>query len=105
MTKLFISYSRVDTSFTERLVERLRRVYGLPNVWYDDELHGGQRWWKMILEQVAACGVFIYLLSNESVTSPYCQAEFAEALRLQKPIVTVQVRDKTRLSDDLSIYP
>jgi hypothetical protein len=43
MTKLFISYSRVDTPFTERLVERLRRVYGLPNVWYDDELQGGQR--------------------------------------------------------------
>ncbi len=102
MVKLFISYSRVDTPFTELLVDRLRRVYGLPNVWYDDELHGGQRWWKTILEQIAACDVFVYLLSNESVTSPYCQAEFAEALRLQKPVVTVQIRDKTRLSDDLN---
>jgi hypothetical protein len=46
--------------------------------------------------------VFIYLVSNESVTSPYCQAEFAEALRLRKVIVTVQVRDKTRLSDELN---
>ncbi len=102
MVKLFISYSRVDTAFAELIVERLRRVYGLPNVWYDDELHGGQRWWKAILEQIAACDVFVYLLSNDSVTSPYCQAEFAEALRLQKPVVTVQVRDKTRLSDELS---
>ncbi len=102
MTKLFISYSRVDTEFTERIVERLRRVYGLPNVWYDDELHGGQHWWNRILEEVTACDVFVYLLSNESVTSPYCQAEFTEARRLQKPIVTIQIRDKTNLSDELS---
>ena len=102
MPQLFISYSRVDTETTERLVERLRRVYGLPNVWYDDELHGGMRWWQAILNQIAQCDVFIYLLSNESVTSPYCQAEFTEAKRLQKPIVTVQIRDRTRLSDDLS---
>lgn len=102
MTRLFISYSRVDLEFAERLVERLRRVYGLPNVWYDDELHGGVRWWQAITTRAAECDVFICLLSNESVTSPYCKAEFTEAKRLQKPIVTVQIRDKTRLSDDLS---
>src|SRR5690606_33899208 len=99
MPKLFISYSRVDTEITERLVNRLRRVYGLANVWYDDELYGGARWWQEILKQIANCQVFIYLLSNESVTSPYCKAEFTEAQRLQKPIVTVQVRDRTRLPD------
>jgi formylglycine-generating enzyme required for sulfatase activity len=102
MVKLFISYSRVDIALAELVVDRLRRVYGLPNVWYDDELHGGQRWWKAILEQIAACDVFVYLLSNESVTSLYCQAEFAEALRLRKPVVTVQVRDRTRLSEELN---
>ncbi len=101
MTKLFVSYSRVDTAVTERLVVRLRRAYGLAEVWYDDELHGGAQWWQTILAQIAACDVFLYLLSNESVTSPYCQAEFTEAKRLGKPIVTVQLRDRTRLSDDL----
>ena len=102
MPQLFVSYSRVDLEFTERLVEHLRRVYGLPNVWYDDELHGGVRWWQAITTQIGECDVFIYLLSNESVTSPYCKAEFTEAKRLQKPIVTAQIRDKTRMSDDLS---
>jgi hypothetical protein len=102
MVTIFVSYSRVDVEITQDVVTHLRRVYGLPNVWYDDEIHGGQRWWKAILEQIGACNVFVYLLSNESVTSPYCKAEFTEARRLQKPIVTVQVRDRTKLSDDLS---
>jgi hypothetical protein len=101
MTQIFVSYSRVDTPVTKQIVDRLRRVYGLPNVWYDDELYGGQSWWKTILEQIRVCDVFVYLLSNESVTSQYCLAEFAEAIRLQKPIVTVQIRDKTRLSPEL----
>ncbi|MCA9909111.1 MAG: toll/interleukin-1 receptor domain-containing protein, partial [Anaerolineae bacterium] len=102
MPKLFVSYSRSDTDFTVLVIERLRRIYNLPNVWYDDDLHGGVHWWKAILSEIAECDVFIYLLSNESVTSPYCQAEFTEAQRLQKPIVTVQIRDNTQLSDDLS---
>ncbi len=33
--------------------------------------------------------------------SPYCQAEFNEARRLQKRIVTVQIRDRTELTDEL----
>ena len=102
MAHIFISYSRVDRDFTDRLVDRLRRVYGLSNIWYDDELHGGDHWWAEILRQIVACDVFVYLLSNEAVTSPYCHAEFVEATRLQKPIVTVQIRDRTQLSAELS---
>jgi hypothetical protein len=101
MTRIFVSYSRVDKNITRELVELLRQVFHHDNVWWDDELLGGHQWWKMILSQVAACDIFLYLLSNESVTSPYCQAEFSEAQRLQKRIVTVQVRDRTDLKGGL----
>lgn len=101
MLRLFISYSRVDSSTAELLIERLRQVFKNGKILYDGDISGGMYWWQTILNQIAQCDVFIYLLSNESVTSPYCQAEFAEAKRLQKPIVTVQIRDKTRLSKDL----
>ncbi|HEX2907947.1 MAG TPA: toll/interleukin-1 receptor domain-containing protein, partial [Phototrophicaceae bacterium] len=101
MPHIFISYSRVDKAFTERFVTRLRRMFRNYKVWYDAELHGGDQWWDAILAQVEACDLFIYLLSNESVTSPYCQAEFAEAQRLQKRIITVQVRDRTKLTGNL----
>ncbi len=101
MPKIFVSYSRVDRQFTNRLVARLRRIYGHSEVWYDESLHGGDIWWDEILSQIAQADIFLYLLSNESVTSPYCQAEFEEAQRLQKQLITVQVRDRTNLTGTL----
>ena len=102
MAQIFISYSRVDSQFVEKLYPRLGRKYNYENVWYDDHLHGGDDWWRTILDRVAWCDVFIYLLSNESVRSEYCQAEFMEARRLRKHIITIQVRDRTKLSAELS---
>lgn len=102
MAKIFISYSRVDREFVVALAKLLREVYGYDNVWYDENLHGGDIWWKEILDAIAKCEIFIYLLSNESVTSPYCLAEFQEAQRLYRGIITVQVRDRTNISGKLS---
>jgi formylglycine-generating enzyme required for sulfatase activity len=42
------------------------------------------------------------VLSNESVQSKYCQAEFDEARRLVKQIITIQARDRTKLSGELA---
>lgn len=102
MAKIFISYSRVDREFVVALAKLLREVYGYDNVWYDENLHGGDIWWQEILDAIAECDIFMYLLSNESVTSPYCLAELQEAQRLYKGIITVQVRDRTNISGKLS---
>lgn len=102
MTRIFISYSRVDRRFVEGLTDKLRRIYTHDNVWFDEGLHGGDIWWEEILDQIAEREIFIYVLSNESVQSEYCQAEFEEARRLQKQIVTVQARDRTQLTENLS---
>ncbi len=101
MARLFVSYSRVDRRFVEALAEKMRRIYGHENVWFDEGLHGGDIWWEEILDQIAARDIFIYVLTNDSVQSPYCQAEFTEARRLQKQIITVQARDRTRLTAEL----
>lgn len=102
MAKIFISYSRVDREFVETLAKYLRRLYGDDNVWFDKKLTGGDKWWDTILDFVAGSDVFVYLLSNESVTSPYCRAEFQEAQRLRKPVITVQIRDRTNISGELA---
>src|SRR5215207_7545193 len=95
MARIFISYSRVDRPFTEQLARRLRRVYGHEAVWFDEELHGGQAWWEEILAQIANCDIFVYLLSQDSVESDYCQKELAEARRVQKQILPCIIRDRT----------
>jgi len=104
MSQVFISYSRVDTAFVDVFIRRLQRAFPDLKIWYDQVPHGligGGNWWNDILNAVAASDVFIYILSNESVNSLYCQAEFTEARRLQKSIITIQARDHTELTKEL----
>ncbi len=102
MSRIFISYSRADRQFVDEIVPLLRRMYGHDSVWFDDDIHGGVDWWAMILREVARCDLFIYLASNDSLESPYCQAEFREALRLQKQFLPVIVRPKTAYPGDVA---
>lgn len=105
MPRFFVSYSRADRRFVDDFVPLLEPVYGRDSVWFDDQIPGGVDWWEMILGEVRRCDIFIYLLSNDSLTSPYCQDECREALRLNKPILQVIARPKTdikaNLPDDL----
>lgn len=103
MTKIFISYSRVDEkNFVEPFVAVLREHYGYENIWYDRHLIGGQAWWSSILTQLSNADVFLWLLSNDSIDSEYCLAEYEESQRLGKPVVTVQIRDRTRIPREVS---
>lgn len=99
MARIFISYSRADRQFIDQFIPLIRRVYGNDSVRFDDDIHGGVDWWQMILNEIEKCDIFVYLISNESLESPYCQAELHEALRLKKQILPVIVR---RLKPD---YP
>jgi formylglycine-generating enzyme required for sulfatase activity len=101
MSQVFISYSRVDRDFVDDFVPFLRRVYGNDAVWFDEEIHGGSHWWNLILIEINKASVFIYLLTNESVQSNYCQAECREAIRLQKQILPILARPRT----DLNLLP
>ncbi|MFC1961176.1 pentapeptide repeat-containing protein [Chloroflexota bacterium] len=102
MTKIFISYSRVDKPFVEELIPLLQTVYGNDSVWYDKDIRGGTQWWPEILSQIALCDIFLYLLSNESVSSEYCNKEYQEAKRLNKFIIPVEIRDRITIPDDIA---
>jgi hypothetical protein len=99
MAQIFISYSRADELFIGQLAPLLEEVYKGHIIWYDQHIEGGDPWWEEILEAIYNSSVFIYLLSNDSLTSEYCQAEFREALRWSRPCLPVMVRSKTDLSN------
>ena len=104
MAQIFISYSRADVNFVEELVPLINTIFPEHTVWYDRQIVGGEDWWKRILREIDSCDLFIYLLSNDSLNSTYCQSEFKEALRLQKKCLPVIVRPKTNVElapDDL----
>jgi formylglycine-generating enzyme required for sulfatase activity len=92
MAEIFVSYSRSDKQFLDGFIPLLRKVYGNDSLWYDYDINGGANWWGIILTQIQECSLFIYLVSNESLESTYCQAELREALRLHKTILPVVVR-------------
>jgi hypothetical protein len=99
MSSIFICYSRVDQHMTEQLALLLRKAYN--HVWYDDNLHGGEEWWSEILKEIAACQHFIFLMSDASINSDWCQKELHEATRLNKHVLPVLVRARTQVPDDL----
>jgi hypothetical protein len=86
---LFVSYSSQDRSALEPLTAALRRAR--QQVWFDDDLGGGEAWWNEILEQIRSCEVFIVALSNHSLESKPCQAELRYAKALERPILPVQI--------------
>lgn len=101
MARIFISYKRADRPFLDKLLPKLRRAHGMDSVWFDEHIPGGVDWWKHILARIEQCDVFIYLLSNDSLHSPYCISEFREALRLKKHYIPVVCRLQTEIPDTL----
>lgn len=95
MLRFFISYSRSDRLFVDLLVPMLLPVYGNDSVWFDEQIPGGSDWWQLILQEIGRCDIFLMLISNDSLTSNYCQDECREALRLKKALLPIIVRPKT----------
>lgn len=86
---LFISYSSRDAVIVGELASALRR--GGHELWIDDELGGGDAWWRAILGQIRDCDIFLAAISQNMLQSKACQAEISYALALGKPILPVQV--------------
>ncbi len=86
---LFISYSSHDRDRLDNLVSALRRARD--EVWFDDELGGGEMWWQMILDHIRGCDVFVFAMSDDSLKSKACRAELNYAQALGKPVLPVQI--------------
>jgi WD40 repeat protein len=61
---VFISYSREDRSYVERLAQHLRMA-NIP-VWYDKDLSYGVNWMQAIEDQVDSCSAFVPIMSTSA---------------------------------------
>lgn len=85
---MFISYSRVDSVFVDRLEADLR-ARGF-DTWVDRRrLEGGSEWEQEIERAIERHSLTIVVLSPPSVQSPYVRFEYELALRLGRRIVPV----------------
>ena len=86
--EVFISYSRVDSDFARRLNEALQ-LQG-KTTWFDQEsIPSGTDYQQEIELGIESSDNFLFIISPQSVKSPYCAEEVAYAQKLNKRIVTV----------------
>jgi tetratricopeptide (TPR) repeat protein len=81
---IFISYSRKDQDYVNKLVEALRKQE-LP-WWLDNKIDYGDKWTREIEENLKKCQVFLLVMSPSSEESDWVQRELTFAQHLKKPI-------------------
>ena len=86
MTRVFISYSRKDLVFVERLAEDLKAAS--LEVWYDlSGLEGGTRWGREIQNAIRDSQCFIVVLSPNSIESEWVEKEFMYANSQKRKVI------------------
>ena len=91
MTSVFISYGRENAAEVGTLAQD---ISGLGHqVWFDQDLSGGQAWWAHILETIRKHDVFVFALSPASLDSQACKLEYDYAVRLGRPILPVLISE------------
>lgn len=86
MMKLFVSYASNDKGSVIELVERLKSEAEY-NIWTDQELSGGQRWWNNVLNNIDESDCFIPILTPHYISSASCVAQLDYAFALNKTIL------------------
>ena len=61
------------------------------NVWFDQELSGGQSWWDAILEQIRAADIVLAVVSSEALDSQACKLELQYAQAVRRHVIPVLV--------------
>src|SRR5689334_9673079 len=95
MPDVFISYSRKDGEF----VQRLNNAFVGANrvVWIDwQSIPRGEDWWLEIAHGIEDADTFICTISEHWLTSEICHREFLHARQNNKrvlPVIRQQVRD------------
>lgn len=91
MAQIFISYSRRDLPFVERLASDLKGN-GF-EVWYDvSRLRGGARWRTEIQNAIKNSQFVVVVLSPDSVESEWVEREFLFSSNLKRKIIPLLYR-------------
>jgi hypothetical protein len=94
--KVFVSYSSQNRPAVKSLVADLVSLEH--EVWFDQELSGGQVWWDTILDQIRACELFVFALTRLSIKSEPCRLEYTYAYELNKPIIPVLLTNDVNIT-------
>jgi len=87
--RIFLSYAHQDRETVETLHDKLSIAHH--NVWFDEDLRGGQQWWDAILERIAESDLVLFVASPDSFRSKACGLEVAWAAATNRRIMPIEV--------------
>src|SRR5271170_5843418 len=93
--RVFISYSRKDMAFADRL-EAALKARGFEALIDREEIFAFEDWWKRITVLIGRADTVVFVLSPDSVASSVALKEVVQAASLNKrfaPIVCRRVED------------
>lgn len=107
-TRVFLSYSRKDGAFRDRLATALEArgyvpIYDQSERPHDDpdlRLTAQDEWWTTLKAMIAASDVMVFVVSPDSAASPVCDDEIAHAGALGKRVIAI-----LRRSVDFNVVP
>jgi hypothetical protein len=98
MSHVFLSYSRRDQAFVDRLIAELEREH--LDVWIDrEDIPGGAEWEATITRAVKECAILVVVLSPEAAASEYVPKELSLADKFGRPVVPVLYQRWDETSD------
>lgn len=88
MPHIFISYARKDINLAEKIVDALAKINF--DTWIDwNSIPKGEDWEQEIYRGIEEADAFLFLISEDSVTSQMCNKEIARAVKNGKRILPV----------------
>ena len=89
---VFIAYSRTDSDFVRQLNDYLQ-YYGNKTTWFDqDSIPVTADFEQEMLNGIAKSHHFLFIISPQSVNSPFCEKEVEHAHALNKRMITLLYR-------------
>jgi tetratricopeptide (TPR) repeat protein len=97
---VFISYSRRDSNFVDRLEAGLKASNF--HTWVvRRNVEISQTWKKVLQDAIDRCDIALIVLSSASVTSPYVQMEYKYALSIEKQLILLEYQNCSAIPDAL----
>ena len=92
MSHIFVSYSRKDIDFADKIVQALAE--NSLDTWIDwKSIPKGEYWEQEIYRGIEEAEAFLFLISPDSISSQMCNKEIAHAVENNKRILPIVVRN------------
>lgn len=104
LSDVFISYSRRDKAFVQRLFHSIKSTG--KEVWADfEDIPLTADWWAEIKAGIEAANAFIFIISPDSVQSDICRQEIEHAVAMQKRLIPILHRDVVEEDHKAQMHP